>query len=353
LIKFQGSNSGELWKARTSVAYGVFNLMYWLGHITEAYNLQQKTKLAWLTDVIWDIEKLDNSTTKFVARHLLADTVVSIAKIAGRVGALLEVVLAVWNGIDRLRASDYDAAAGYFVAAAGFLVFAFSHTVAPLLGLAVPMAPLVAFVAVFVALAGLFWAVFATDDDLETWIKNGPFGSPEPASEYRHLHDNPDDAFQFLVGALFPVRGVNRDLSHFEAAGLLSEEEKAWMNSINRQDGHVLAVDSAAFILMGNPQEQFRAHFWHHPHQARNSKAKIEPEYVYYDAKNFSLRFHFPKRQAVMMGRRSIGFRSYTGYVQMVLNNGGLLPVTELDEPLKERTSEPEFRGNAVRWLEI
>ncbi|SFL88045.1 hypothetical protein [Marinobacter zhejiangensis] len=347
------NNFGQAVKSLTNLTYGVSNLMYWLGHITEAYNLQQKTKLAWLTDVILDVEKIGNPATKSLVRAVLAERWISLAKIAGRFGALLEVVLAVWNGIDRLRASDHDAAAGYFVAATGFLVFTFSQVVTPWLGLAASMAPVVAFIAVLVALGGLFWAVFATDDDLETWIKNGPFGSPEPAAEYLHLHDNPGDAFQFLVGALFPVKGLNRDLSHFEAAGLLSEEEKAWMSSNNRQDGHVLAVDSAAFILMGNPQEQFRAHFWHHPHRTRNSKAKIDPDYVYYDAKNFSLRFHFPKRQAVMMGRRSIGFRSYTGYVQMVLNNGGLLPVTELDEPLKERAPEPEFRGNAVRWLEI
>lgn len=346
-------NWGQKAKAVGGVFYGITNFMYWLGHVTEAYNLQKQSGLSWLTNAVLDIDDINSPAMRSVARALLADQLISLAKIAGRLGALLEVVLAIWNGIDRLRASDHDAAAGYFIAAAGFFVFAFSHTITPLLGLAVSMAPLVAFVAVFVALGGLLWAVFRTDDDLETWIKNGPFGTPEPAAEYQHLRDNPDDAFQFLVGALFPVRGVNRDLSHFEAAGLLSEEEKAWLSSNDRQDGHVLAVDSAAFILMGNPQEQFRAHFWHHPHRTRNSKAKIEPEYVYYDAKNFSLRFHFPKRQAVMMGRRSIGFRSYTGYVQMVLNNGGLLPVTELDEPLKERAPEPEFRGNAVRWLEI
>src|SRR5690606_11534754 len=163
LESYNGQDLDSKLKGGVAILYGASNLLYWLGHITEAHNLQQKTKLAWLTNVILDVEQLDKPAFKSLARTLFVERWISLAKVAGRCGALLEVVLSVWTGIGRLRANDHDAAAGYFVAATGFLVFALSSTIAPMLGLAVLMGPLVAFVALFVALGGLLWAVFRTD----------------------------------------------------------------------------------------------------------------------------------------------------------------------------------------------
>lgn len=261
------------------------------------------TRLSWLTKTRVDVEKISDGTLKSVARWLFTDKLLSIAKFAGVAGAALEVVLSLWEGVQRLQAKDTDAAAGYFTAAAGFGVFMFSHLagtgVVPILG--VTFAAALAAVALVVALAALAWAILNTDDALETWLKHGPFGKEDPASQFQHLHSEPEDAFQFLVGGLFPLIGNSGSLAEFNDRGLLSDTEKDWLLENDRTEGHVITVRSAAFALVDRPEEQFQAHFWMIWRHGGKATALI-PEYVYYDAERQMLRFHLPKPQWRGMG---------------------------------------------------
>ena len=340
-------------KKLTGLAYGTANLMYWLGHIVEAENLVRETRLSWLTKTRVNVEKISNSALKSVARRLFTDKLLSIAKFAGVFGATLEVVLSLWEGMQRLQANDTDAAAGYFTAAAGFGVFMFSHLagtgLVPILG--VSFAAALATVALIVALAALAWAILNTDDALETWLKHGPFGKEEPASQYRHLHSEPEDAFQFLVGGLFPLIGKSGNLAEFNDRGLLSDTEKDWLLDNDRTEGHVITVRSAAFALVDRPEEQFQAHFWMTWRYGGKATA-LTPEYVYYDAERQMLRFHLPKPQWRGMGRlRSM--EQLRAKVQIALGNGGLLPVSDMEQPLVPAVDEPEHTGKNSRWLTI
>lgn len=340
-------------KEVTAFAYGMFNFMYWLGHIAEAENLARETRLSWLTKPRVDVEKISNSTLKSVAKGLFTNKVLSIAKFAGVAGAALEVVLSLWEGVQRMQANDMDAAAGYFTAAAGFGVFMFSHlagtALLPILG--VSFAAALAAVALIVALAALAWAILNTDDALETWLKHGPFGKEEPSSQYLHLHSEPEEAFQFLIGGLFPLIGSSGNLAEFNDRGLLSDTEKDWLLDNDRTEGQVITVRSSAFALVDRPEEQFQAHFW--MTWRHGGKAKVlTPEYVYYDAENQMLRFHLPKPQWRGMGR----FRSMEqlkAKVQIALGNGGQLPVSDMEQPLAPAVDEPAHTGKDPRWLTI
>ena len=202
-----------------------------------------------------------------------------------------------------------------------------------------------------VALAALVWAIFRTDDNLETWLKNGPFGTVEPASQFEHLHSSPENAFQFLVGALFPLRGKSGSLAEFNDRGQLSDEEKDWLFENERLEGHVIAVHSAAFALVDRPEEQFQAHFWMTWRHGGKAKA-LTPEYVYYDAERQMLRFHLPKPQWRGMGR----FRSMEklkAKVQIALGNGSLLPVSDVDQSLVPAVAAPGSTEDTPRWLTI
>lgn len=340
-------------KEFTSVLYGGANFLYWLGHIVEAENLVRETRLSWLTRTRLEVDKMDNGFLKSAARRLFADRVLSIAKFAGVAGAALEVLLSLWEGVQRLQANDMDAAAGYFTAAAGFGLFMFSHLagtgLVPILG--VSFAAALAAVALFVALAALAWAILNTDDALETWLKHGPFGKEEPASQYQHLHSEPENAFQFLVGGLFPLSGNSFSLAELNDRGLLSDMEKDWLLDNDSTEGHVITVRSAAFALMDRPEEQFQAHFWMTWRHGGKVKA-LTPEFVYYDAERQMLRFHLPKPQWRGMGR----FRSMEqlrAKVQIALGNGGLLPVSDIEQPLALAVDEPTHTGKNPRWLTI
>jgi hypothetical protein len=333
--------------------YGIANLMYWLGHIIEADNISRSTHLSWLTAPRLNVDSMDNAFKKSVATRLFADRVMSYAKFAGFAGAALEVFLSIWEGIDRLQANDTDAAAGYFTAAAGFGVFMFSHwagaCVIPILGITFSAA--LAAVALIVALAALAWAIFNTDDALETWLKHGPFGKVSPASQFQHLHDNPDDAFQFLVSAFFPLKGTGGSLARFNDRGLLSDEEKDWLFENERTEGHVIAVSTAAFSLMDRPEEQFKAHFWVTKGSAGKAKP-LAPEFVYFDSERHMLRFHLPKPQWRWAGR-SRSLEQFKVKMQIVLGNGGLLPASDIEQPMAQPTIEPGFSGVSSRWLTV
>ena len=337
----------------TTVTYGVANFMYWLGHLTEAENLARESRLAWLTRVRVDVDKISDRTLRSVAQRLFADRLMSIAKFAGVFGAALEVVLSLWEGAHRLQANDSDAAAGYFVAAASFGIFMFSHwagtAVVPILGITFTAA--LAAVALIVALAALAWAIFRTDDALETWLKNGPFGTVVPASQFEHLHHQPEDAFQFLVSALFPLIGNSGSLSEFNDRDQLSEEEKAWLLENQRTEGHVITVRSAAFALADRPEEQFKAHFW----KTWNHGGKVKPltpEFIYYDAERQMLRFHVPKPSWRGMGRfRSL--ETLRAKVQVAIGNGGLLPASGMSQSLTPSVDDPDPAGDTPRWLTI
>ncbi|WP_375176262.1 hypothetical protein [Marinobacter mobilis] len=82
------------------------------------------------------------------------------------------------------------------------------------------------------------------------------------------------------------------------------------------------------------------------------SISSLLPEFVFYDAKRQMLRFHVPKPQWRSMGR----FRSLeklTAKVQVALGNGGLLPTSDMDQPLVPAADEPERGGDNPRWLTI
>lgn len=153
------------------------------------------------------------------------------------------------------------------------------------------------------------------------------------------------------MGALFPLTGVSGNLAEFNDQGLLSDEEKNWLLDNQRTEGQVIAVSSAAFLLVDKPEEQFKAYFW----MTWNFGGKVKsltPEFVYYDAERQMLRFHVPKPQWRGMGR----FRSLEklkAKVQVALGNGGLLPVSDLDQPLVPAADEPERSGDNPRWLTI
>jgi len=352
-LKQATGSTTDVVKSMISVTYGATNFLYWLGHIVEAENLARETRLSWLTRTRVDVDRIANPFLRSVAGRLFADRALSVAKYAGVFGAALEVLLSLWEGVQRLQANDMDAAAGYFTAAAGFGVFMFSHLagtgLVPILG--VSFAAALAAVTLIVALAALAWAILNTDDALEIWLKHGPFGKEEPASQYRHLHSEPEDAFQFLVGGLFPLVGKSGNLAEFNDRGLLSDTEKDWLLDNDRTEGHVITVRSSAFALVDRPEEQFQAHFW--MTWRHGGKAKVlTPEYVYYDAERQMLRFHLPKPQWRGMGR----FRSMEqlkAKVQIALGNGGLLPVSDIEQPLAPAVDEPAHTGKNPRWLTI
>lgn len=344
---------GAVTKGGFSVLYGTANLMYWLGHIVEAENLARETRLSWLTKPRVEVDEIRNQRLKSAARWLFTDRVLSIAKFAGVFGAALEVLLSLWNGVERLAVRDVDAALGYFAAGSGFLVFMFAHragtALIPLLGIS--FAAALALVSLVVALAALFWAIARTDDTLETWLKHGPFGKDEPADQFRHLHEAPEDAFLFLVGALFPLTGNSNSLSWFNDRGLLSGEEEDWLFDNERNEGHIIAIRSAAFALVDRPEEQFEARFWKSWRQGRKVKP-VTPEFIHYDAERQMLRFHFAKPEWRGFGR-SRYLERLKAKVQLVMGNGGVLPVSGMDQPLLEPVAEPEFSSDTPRWFRI
>ncbi|MBQ0833234.1 hypothetical protein [Marinobacter sp.] len=341
-------------KGFTALSYGVTNLLYWLGHIAEASNLAHETRLSWLTNVRVDVTKIDNRLIQSTARMLFADRLLSVAKFAGVGGAFLEVVLAIWQGLDRLGMKDTDAAVGYFVSAGGFLVYMFSHlggsATIPLLGLS--FAAVFGILALAVALAALVWAIFRTDEALETWIKHGPFCLGEPAEEFGHLMARPDEAFEFLVGALYPVRGASRQLVHYEANGQLSEAEREWLSSEGRSRGQVVEINSAAFALMGDPETQFKAHFWKGVWTYDGKKTEIAPDNVFYDAEKLQLRFHFPPNRYVYVGRDQ-RFEKIRAKIQLATDSNVTLPVSDMEQPLESTEIAPGFSGDSARWLTI
>ncbi|WP_226596119.1 hypothetical protein [Marinobacter nauticus] len=337
-----------------SMAYGVTNLLYWLGHIVEASNLAHETRLSWLTKVRVDVTKIDNRLIQSTARMLFADRLLSVAKFAGVGGAFLEVVLAVWQGLDRLNMKDTDAAVGYFVSAGGFLVYMFSHLAGsatiPMLGLS--FAAVFGILALAVALAALVWAIFRTDDALETWIKHGPFCLGDSAEELGHLVARPDEAYEFLVGALYPVRGASKQLAHYEANGLLSEAEREWLKSEGRSRGQVVEINSAAFALMGDPETQFKAHFWKGIWTYDGQKTEITPDNVFYDAEKLQLRLHFPPNRYVYVGRDQ-RFEKIRAKIQLATDSNVILPVSDIEKPLESTEIAPGFSGDSPRWLTI
>ncbi|MDI9244424.1 toxin VasX [Marinobacter sp. CHS3-4] len=340
-------------KELTIGVYGIANLMYWLGHIVEAENISKSTRLSWLTAPRLDVDRMDNAFGKSVAKRLFSDRVLSYAKFAGAFGAVLEVFLSLWEGVERLQANDTDAAAGYFTAAGGFLVFMFSHwagsAIIPVLGITLSAA--VAAVALVVALAGLLWGIFNTDDTLEIWLKHGPFGKSEAASQFQHLHDSPDDAFQFLISAFFPLNGIDGSLAWFNDRSLLSGEEQLWLFENKRTEGHVIAVSTAAFSLMDRPEDQFKAHFW--METGYGDKAKpIAPSFVHYDAERHMVRFHLPKPQWRRAGRSRL-LEKLRGKIQIAMPNGSLLPASDIENPLSEPAINPGFSGTSSRWHTI
>src|SRR5690554_763125 len=340
-------------KEMAMVTYGVSNLAYWLGHIVEAENAVRTTRLSWLTKSRIEIDKMDSPLLRSIAGRLFADRMLSIAKFAGVFGAALEVILSIWEGVQRLQANDADAAAGYFTAAAGFSVFMFSHWagagVIPIIG--VSFAAALAAVALFVALAALVWAIIKTDDTLEVWLKHGPFGKENPGSKYAHLHDKPEDSFQFMLNGLFPLKGSSGSLADFNDRRLLSETEKDWLEDCGRTDGQIIAVSSAAFVLLDKPDEQFNAKFWIATRQKHKAKS-VEPEFVYYDAERQMLRFHLPKPQWRWVGR-SRSLDKLTAKVRIALGNGGLLPVSDMEKPLVSGVDIPTLNDDSPRWLTI
>lgn len=352
-LKQATGSTTDVVKSMISVTYGATNFLYWLGHIVEAENLARETRLSWLTSTRVEVDRIANPFLRSVAGRLFADRALSIAKYAGVFGAALEVVLSLWEGVQRLQANDTEAAAGYFTAAAGFGVFMFSHlagtALVPILG--VSFAAALAAVALIVALAALVWAIWRTDDDLEAWLKNGPFGTVEPASQFEHLHRSPEGAFQFLVGALFPLVGNSDGLADFNDRGQLSDQEKDWLLENDRLEGHVIAVRSASFALVDKPEEQFQAHFWMTWRNGGKAKA-LTPEYVYYDAERQMLRFHLPKPQWRWWGR-SQTLEKLTAKVQIALSNGVLLPASDIEQPLAPAVDEPAHTGEDPRWLTI
>jgi hypothetical protein len=353
ITKISTRQYGALAKDGVLLVYGVTNLMYWLGHIVEAEHAAGSARLSWLVKDRLDVDNIASKRGKSLAKRLFSERMMSYAKFAGFAGAALEVFLSIWEGIDRLQANDTDAAAGYFTAAAGFGVFMVSHWagpgVIPVLGITLSAA--LATVALIVALSALAWAIFNTDDALETWLKHGPFGKGEPASQFQHLHNNPDHAFQFLVSAFFPLNGTGGSLAWFNERSLLSDEEKDWLFDNKRMEGHVIAVSTAAFTLMDKPEEQFKAHFW--VEIGFGGKAKpITPEFIHYDAERQMVRFHLPKPQWRRAGRSRFA-EKLKGKVQITMGNGGLLPASDIENPLAEPAFEPGFSGASPRWLTI
>lgn len=350
----QEDGSAEVFKQGTAVIYSVVNFLYWLGHINEAAGEVRNARLEWLTKSRLEVEKIDNGRLKSVARFVFKDEWLSIARFAGVLGAALEVVLAAWQGVERLNANDNDAAAGYFTSAAGFFVFMFSHaagmSVVPLLGVTFAFA--LGALSLVIALGALVWAIICTDDTLETWIKNGPFGKVEPADQFAHLMDSPDDAFNFLVGALFPIRGESRPVSHYEANGSLSEDEIEWIKAQSKNAAQVISVSSSAFILMDKPEEQFKARFWKYRYDLANNHKSIEPLYIYYDADNYMLRFYFDELEFGYVKKEYMR-EELKAKVQLMTSNGALLPVTDIEEPLQPAETNPSFGGASARWYTI
>ncbi|MCL1479559.1 MAG: hypothetical protein MH219_19540 [Marinobacter sp.] len=115
--------------------------------------------------------------------------------------------------------------------------------------------------------------------------------------------------------------------------------------------GHVIAVSTAAFSLMDRPEEQFKAHFWVTKGSAGKAKP-LAPEFVYYDAERHMLRFHLPKPQWRWAGR-SRALEQFKVKVQIVLGNGGLLPASDMEQPLAQPAIEPGFSGVTPRWLTV
>lgn len=349
-----GNGNRQFVKEFASVTYGVTNLLYWLGHVVEAENSIQKTRLSWLTKTRWDVEKIGEHALKSAARLIFTDQLISIAKVAGVFGAALEVVLAAWQGFESLSVNDNDAAAGYFVSSAGFLVFMFSHlagtSAVPLLGVTFAFA--LGALALVVALGALVWAIVCTDNSLETWIKNGPFGKAEAPGQFAHLTDAPDAAFEFLVGALFPVAGENRPLSYFKDNHSLTQDERDWLRSQNKTDAQIISVSSAAFMLMDKPEEQFKARFWKHKYISSLKHSAMQPDYTHYNPDTYTLRFYFPKLEFGYVGRDYVR-EELKAKIQLATSNGAVLPVSDMDEPLQPAAAEPDFAGASPRWYTV
>lgn len=348
------SDASGLLKSGVGVLYGLSNLLHWSGYIVRAQNAVRDTRLSWLTKELWDVEKINKRALRSVARAIFTDRFISVAVAAGALGAALEVLLACWQGFERLNASDYDAAAGYFTSAAGFFVFMLSGaagtSVVPILGVTFAFA--LGALSLVIALGALVWAIIRTDDALETWIKNGPFGKGEAADKFSHLVNSPDEAFQFLVGALFPIRGESRPASHYEATDSLAEDELNWIKQQNGRDGQVIAVSSAAFLWMDKPEEQFKAHFWKYNYDLANNHKDVKPLYTYYDTERFMLRFHFEKLEYGYVKREYVR-ENLKAKVQLSTSNGVVLPVSNIDEPLQPAEAEPSYSGTSARWLTV
>jgi len=161
-------------------------------------------------------KNLNKALSRF--SHKLGNTFVTKVTglvIAGIYAGIFTAAMGFWESINLLTKLDYDAALAMGVAATGLLITSFYH-LTPLTSLG-PIGWLI----IAATIISFVTAILLTDDDIEVWLKNGPFGqkSKNKAKEI----SNPD--FLDSVGNILFNSNAYDDL--------LTDPNFAWYQLIN------------------------------------------------------------------------------------------------------------------------
>ncbi|SHO59331.1 hypothetical protein [Vibrio quintilis] len=124
---------------------------------------------------------------------------ISKINIAAATGGVITAGLMAWDAYRLWGNRDYDAAIGTSIMAAGTLLgtigATFFETSATFLGLGP-----VGWFTLLVVGAGFAITYYCTDQPMEVWLKNGPFGkAPAEDGVYAYLSDSPEDAYIQLL----------------------------------------------------------------------------------------------------------------------------------------------------------
>ncbi|MBQ0833236.1 hypothetical protein [Marinobacter sp.] len=84
---------------------------------------------------------------------------------------------------------------------------------------------------------------------------------------------------------------------------------------------------------MGDPETQFKAHFWKGVWTYDGKKTEITPDNVFYDTEKLQLRFHFPPNRYVYVGRDQ-RFEKIRAKIQLATDSNVALPVSDMEQPL-------------------
>ncbi|WP_292953103.1 MULTISPECIES: hypothetical protein [unclassified Neptuniibacter] len=116
--------------------------------------------------------------------------------VAGTITALMTL----WEAFRLHQKQDTDAAIAMGVAGTGLLLTSF-YAISP----KATLGP-IGWLMISVTMAALATAILLTDDDIEIWLKHGPFGHGSEAEKYTDLNNDPAFAWYHLINIMLNIQ---------------------------------------------------------------------------------------------------------------------------------------------------